>query len=72
MRISNAIRAIEDGSIKATKAITPKASWLARKTTMTAIAIVVLPVAIIANATIAAAETVVTVGSTGIKAIREV
>lgn len=76
MRISNGIRKVEDSSIKAINAIKPKASWTLRKTAMTTIAVVMLPVGVVAGAVAGAASGAVELGSrmtaASIKAIKEV
>lgn len=72
MRISNGIRTIEDSSIKAINAIKPKASWLLRKTAMTAFSVCVIPVAVVANMTLAATDTLLLGSAAAVKAIKEV
>lgn len=72
MRISNGIRKVEDGTIKAINAIKPKASWMLRKTSMTAFSICVIPVAIVANMTLAATDTLLLGSAAAVKAIKEV
>lgn len=72
MRISNGIRKLEDGSIKAIGTIKPAASWLLRKTVMTTIAIVLVPTAVVSNAVVAALDTGARTGAVAINAIKEV
>lgn len=72
MRISNGIRKLEDSSIKAINAIKPKASWLLRKTAMTAFSVCVIPVAVVTNMTLAATDTLLLGSAAAVKAIKEV
>jgi hypothetical protein len=72
MRISNGIRRIEDGSIKAITMVKPNASWIVRKTAMAAFCICVVPIGVVANMTIAAVDTLHLGTEASICAIREV
>lgn len=72
MRISNGVRRIEDGSIKTMAVIKPKASWMLRKTAMTATVVFFVPVGAIAGAIVGAVDNGVRLGIEGVRAIKEV
>lgn len=72
MRISNGIRKVEDGTINVFNTLKPKASWILRKTSMTAFSVCVIPVAVVANMTLAATDTLLLGSAAAVKAIKEV
>lgn len=72
MRISNGVRRIEDGSIKAFSIVKPKTAWILRKTAMTATVVFFVPVGAIAGAVVGAVDNGVRLGIEGVRAIKEV
>lgn len=72
MRISNVVRKVEDKAIAASNYVAPKLAWTARKTALTALVVVFMPINVFAGAAIGAVDCGVETLRRGVRAIREV